>query len=88
VSGYTGQRSKSDGFLAKRFVLVDVICFISQMAGAGVQVSTSTSLQKIGAKIVLGGLNFQVLTFAFFVDVAWRFHVRLNRNLIVLRVLW
>jgi hypothetical protein len=67
-------------WLTKLFVLVDVICFISQMAGAGVQVSTSAGLQKIGVKVVLGGLIFQVIAFAFFVYVAWKFHVRLNRE--------
>ncbi|KAL2007578.1 hypothetical protein VTN00DRAFT_9016 [Thermoascus crustaceus] len=60
--------------LTPLFVLVDVVCFVTQMGGAGVQVSGSESLRVAGEKIVLGGLIFQIFVFSFFVSIAikWR----------------
>lgn len=61
------------------FVLNDVLCFCTQLGGAGVQVTGDANIMDIGKKVVLGGLIFSLLVFAFFVWIAVSFHVRLQR---------
>lgn len=63
------------------FVMNDVLCFLSQIFGAGVQITGDAHLMSIGIKVVLAGLIFTLIVFALFVWVAVRFHRRLKNNL-------
>ncbi|GCB19014.1 protein RTA1 [Aspergillus awamori] len=67
-------------WLTKIFVLNDVICFLTQIAGAGVQVTGDEHLMKTGIKAVLAGLIFSLVIFLLFVWVAVVFHLRLSRE--------
>jgi len=62
------------------FIVADIIAFISQIAGVGLQASISKSAQETGKKIVLGGLVFQLVLLCFFLANVAVFHVRNNRN--------
>ncbi|KAF5858342.1 hypothetical protein ETB97_004578, partial [Aspergillus alliaceus] len=62
------------------FVLNDVICFFTQLGGAGVQVTGDAKVMDIGRKVVLVGLVFALVVFLLFVWVAWAFHQRLGRE--------
>lgn len=77
AEGYSIVRPR---WLTPLFVLVDVVCFLTQMGGAGVQVSGSGSLRVAGQKIVLGGLILQIIVFSFFVFIAYGFHLRNSRQ--------
>ncbi|KAJ5587602.1 uncharacterized protein N7459_003367 [Penicillium hispanicum] len=59
------------------FVLNDILCFCTQLGGAGVQVTGSAQIMKIGEKVVLGGLIFSLVVFGIFVLLAVVFHRRL-----------
>ncbi|KAI9685639.1 MAG: hypothetical protein M1820_010767 [Bogoriella megaspora] len=61
------------------FVVGDIIAFISQLAGIGLQAARSTTASATGKKIVLGGLIFQLLLFAFFIANIIVFHKRNSR---------
>lgn len=63
--------------LTKIFVLSDVLAFVTQMGGSGVQATGDPNIIKIGNGVVLGGLIFQLVMFALFLNVAARFHKRL-----------
>lgn len=67
-------------WLTAIFVINDVICFLTQIVGAGVQVTGDQQLMSIGMKAVLGGLIFILIVFCLFVLVAVVFHRRLARN--------
>lgn len=62
------------------FVTNDILCFCTQLGGAGVQVTGDETAMDIGKKVVLGGLIFSLVVFAGFVLVAWGFHRRLARS--------
>ncbi|CAG8305065.1 unnamed protein product [Penicillium salamii] len=62
------------------FVMNDVLCFITQLGGAGVQVTGDENIMKIGKKVVLGGLIFSLVVFAFFIYIAAKFHRRLQQK--------
>lgn len=68
-------------WLTPLFVLNDVICFLTQIAGAGVQVTGDTRVMAIGRKAVLAGLVFALVVFGLFVWVAGVFHARLDAEL-------
>ncbi|CAD6449346.1 2d63f000-a528-4b1f-a631-a82cccd10f02 [Sclerotinia trifoliorum] len=70
----------SPRWLTKIYVLIDVICFISQFAGAGVQASGDATLIAMGNKVILGGLIFQIIAFCFFLFMAWRIAARFDQN--------
>ncbi|KAJ5635905.1 uncharacterized protein N7484_009218 [Penicillium longicatenatum] len=59
------------------FVLNDVLCFLTQIGGAGVQVTGSAEIMNIGKKVVLAGLIFSLVVFGLFILVAAKFHRRL-----------
>ncbi|GFF80529.1 protein RTA1 [Aspergillus udagawae] len=65
-------------WLTTIFVLNDVICFLTQIAGAGVQVTGDAHIMAIGKKAVLAGLIFALVVFGLFVWVAAVFHRRLD----------
>ncbi|KAL3446176.1 RTA1 like protein-domain-containing protein [Aspergillus insuetus] len=66
--------------LTRWFVLNDIICLLTQLAGAGVQVSGDEGLMSVGLKIVLGGLIFTLLVFGVFIWIVAVFHRRLDRE--------
>ncbi|KAJ5704979.1 hypothetical protein N7536_000668 [Penicillium majusculum] len=59
------------------FVMNDVLCFCTQLGGAGVQVTGDEKVMSIGKKVVLAGLIFSLVVFAFFILIAAKFHRRL-----------
>lgn len=63
-------------WLTKVFVAGDVLSFLLQGGGGGLQASASTS--DIGEKTILGGLFLQIIIFGFFVVMSATFHVRLS----------
>ncbi|KAL1859082.1 hypothetical protein Plec18170_002196, partial [Paecilomyces lecythidis] len=67
-------------WLTTIFVLNDIICFLTQIIGAGVQVTGDAHLMAIGKKAVLAGLVFSLVIFLLFVWVAILFHIRLQRD--------
>ncbi|KAJ5122452.1 RTA-like protein [Penicillium atrosanguineum] len=61
------------------FVLNDVLCFLTQIGGAGVQVTGDPNVMNIGKKVVLAGLIFSLIVFVFFVWIAATLHRRLQK---------
>lgn len=53
-------------FLTKTFVLGDVISFIAQGGGGGIQAAGSLELFHLGEKIMIVGLFIQIVFFGFF----------------------
>jgi hypothetical protein len=62
------------------FVLNDVFCFLLQVGGAGVQVSTGANLREIGRKVIIGGLALQLVIFSFYILIIWTLFRRLKRS--------
>jgi hypothetical protein len=62
------------------FVCGDVLAFLTQMGGGGIQASGSVSTFKTGEKIILAGLGMQILFFGFFVVCSTIFHLRCRKN--------
>lgn len=58
------------------FVGGDILCFITQMTGAGVIAAGGSPM--LGGDIVLAGLILQIVVFGLFVAVGLRFHLRLR----------
>lgn len=56
--------------MSKLFVTFDVLCFLVQIAGIGMGVTTSVDIQRIGGKVVIIGLVLQILVFVMFIWVA------------------
>ncbi|KAF9729152.1 hypothetical protein PMIN06_000059 [Paraphaeosphaeria minitans] len=67
-------------WLTKIFVAGDVLSFLVQSGGGGIQASGTESAMKTGEKLIIVGLFLQLAFFGFFVVVAGLFHVRLQRN--------
>ncbi|TQS32692.1 hypothetical protein Golomagni_06985 [Golovinomyces magnicellulatus] len=64
-------------WLTKVFVTGDIVSFLLQGGGGGLQASASTS--NIGEKTILAGLFLQIIIFGFFVVMSATLHVRLRR---------
>ncbi|PLN84064.1 RTA1 like protein-domain-containing protein [Aspergillus taichungensis] len=60
------------------FVLNDVICLLTQLVGAGLQVTGDVHIIDIGIKAVLAGLVFTLVVFIGFVAVAVKIQRRLT----------
>ena len=67
-------------WLTPIFVTNDIICFLTQIAGAGVQVTGDPQVMSIGVKATLAGLIFSLVVFCFFVLIAAVFHRRCSRD--------
>ncbi|KAJ4289044.1 hypothetical protein N0V90_011386 [Kalmusia sp. IMI 367209] len=67
-------------WLTKIFVAGDVISFLVQSGGGGIQASGTESSMKVGEKLIIVGLFIQLAFFGFFVLVAGLFHTRLQRH--------
>ncbi|KAL3460957.1 RTA-like protein [Aspergillus heterothallicus] len=64
--------------LTRWFVLNDILCLLTQLAGAGVQISGDEQMINIGLKVVLGGLAFTLVVFAGFVCIVAVWYRRLR----------
>ena len=58
------------------FVCGDVLAFLTQMSGGGIQASGSLSSMRTGEKIIVAGLFLQIIFFSFFVVSSTVFHAR------------
>ncbi|CZT21713.1 related to RTM1 protein [Ramularia collo-cygni] len=56
--------------MSKLFVIFDVLCFLVQISGIGMGVTTSLNIQRIGGKVVIIGLVLQILVFVVFIWMA------------------
>lgn len=63
-------------WLAKLYILVDVLVFMSQVAGIGLQITGDKKVMDIGNKAIAGGLAFQFAMLFFFGAIAARVHRR------------
>ncbi|KAF4547296.1 RTA1-like protein 2 [Elsinoe fawcettii] len=66
-------------WLTKVFVTGDVISFLTQMGGGGIQAAGTLNLLHTGEKIIIVGLFLQLAFFGFFIVIASLFHIRLNK---------
>jgi hypothetical protein len=66
-------------WLTKVFVTGDVISFLLQGGGGGIQSSGTESAMKTGEKLIIAGLFVQLAFFGVFVVIAGLFHTRLQR---------
>ncbi|PKX95400.1 RTA1 domain-containing protein [Aspergillus novofumigatus IBT 16806] len=67
-------------WLAKIFVVGDVISFLCSAEGAGYMAAGTLDAMKNGEHIVIAGLAIQLLWFGFFIVVASLFHWRVVRH--------
>lgn len=65
-------------WVSKLFVLFDVGCFVSQIAGSAMRADVSTL--NTGTALVMAGLITQVVIFFIYIALTASIHVRLNRN--------
>lgn len=66
-------------WLTKIFVCGDVISFLAQGAGGGIQASGTAAALETGTHIIVAGLFIQLVFFGVFIVVAILFHVRMNK---------
>lgn len=68
-------------WLAKIYVMVDVLVFITQIGGIGLQITGISKIMAIGNKAIAGGLAFQFAVLFFFQFVAAKVHRRTNNGM-------
>ncbi|KAJ6191035.1 hypothetical protein N7519_001056 [Penicillium mononematosum] len=66
-------------WLTKIFVTGDVLSFLLQGAGGGIQSSGSLDGMKTGERIIIAGLFVQIIFFGFFIVVAVLFDLKLRK---------
>lgn len=64
-------------WLTKLFVIGDVVSFIAQGGGGGIQAAGTLELYELGEKIILVGLFVQIFMFGIFIVSAVIFHRRI-----------
>ncbi|KAF2626507.1 RTA1-domain-containing protein [Macroventuria anomochaeta] len=67
-------------WLTKIFVTGDVISFLVQAGGGGIQAAGSLTLLHAGEKVIVVGLFLQLTFFGFFIIVAGLFHYRFVKS--------
>ncbi|KAM5378953.1 hypothetical protein ACJA88_005513 [Fusarium oxysporum] len=67
-------------WITKLFVLVDLVCFATQTAGAIMSGSEDLEEAKRGQTIIIGGLVLQILAFALFITCTLTLQLRLHSN--------
>ncbi|SCO78653.1 related to ECM22-strong similarity to YDR213w, weak similarity to Lys14p [Fusarium oxysporum] len=67
-------------WITKLFVLVDLICFATQTAGAIMSGSEDLEEAKRGQTIIIGGLVLQILAFALFIICTLTLQIRLRSH--------
>jgi hypothetical protein len=65
-------------WVSKLFVLFDVACFVSQIAGSAMRADASSA--STGTTLVMVGLITQVVIFFIYISLMASIHIRLNRN--------
>lgn len=70
----------SKKWLTKLFILGDVLSFLLQGSGGGIQSSGTLTAMETGTKIIIGGLFVQLAFFGFFVVVALSFDYKISRS--------
>ena len=65
-------------WVSKLFVLFDVACFVSQIAGSAMRADVSSA--STGTTLVMVGLITQVVIFFIYISLMASIHIRLNRN--------
>ncbi|CAN9350821.1 unnamed protein product [Alternaria alternata] len=68
-------------WLTKLFVTGDVLSFLMQGSGGGIQAMGTLDALHTGEKIIIGGLFVQLIFFGLFIVVSGVFHYRLVRDL-------
>lgn len=66
--------------LTKLFVIVDITCFVTQVAGAIMSGSDNQNQAQQGKTVILVGLIIQILAFAFFLAWTAKFHSRAKNS--------
>ncbi|KAK4161117.1 RTA1 like protein-domain-containing protein [Cladorrhinum sp. PSN259] len=66
-------------WMTKVFVVGDVLSFLMQAGGGGIQAAGTLELFNIGEKIIIVGLFIQIFMFGFFLVTTVVFHVRFRR---------
>ncbi|KAJ5606440.1 hypothetical protein N7510_009221 [Penicillium lagena] len=67
-------------YLTLVFVLNDILCFCTQIGGAGVQVTGNAQVMNVGKKVVLAGLIFSLVIFALFIWISFKFQRKLQNQ--------
>lgn len=67
-------------WMTKMFVVGDVISFLLQAGGGGIQAAGTIKMYDIGEKIIIVGLFVQIAMFSFFLGTAVTFHRRQARH--------
>ncbi|SGZ47446.1 CIC11C00000001982 [Sungouiella intermedia] len=67
-------------WLAKVFVIADLLCFFLQGAGSGMLSRDTKSQQDAGRKVVLAGSVLQLIVFVVFIVVIAIFQIKLKKN--------
>ncbi|RKK65010.1 hypothetical protein BFJ69_g16508 [Fusarium oxysporum] len=65
-------------WLTKLFVCGDILSFMVQSAGGGIQATGGASSMELGAHITVAGLFIQLIFFGVFIVVAVAFHLKLS----------
>jgi hypothetical protein len=66
--------------MTRVFVIGDVVSFLMQAGGGGIQSAGTLELYDIGEKIIIVGLFVQIIIFGFFLVTTVTFHQRQARN--------
>ena len=70
----------SPRWLAKIYVLMDVGCLATQIAGTVMPASGDEAIMELSRNIVLGGLIAQLIALSFFVFMTWHARRRIRRG--------
>lgn len=66
-------------WVTRIFVAGDVVSFLLQSGGGGIQAAGTLEMYDMGEKIILAGLFVQIFVFGFFVVTSVLFHYRLGK---------
>ncbi|KIV99231.1 uncharacterized protein PV09_09095 [Verruconis gallopava] len=62
------------------YVMIDIIAFLSQIAGSGLQATNDSKIIEIGERVVLGGLIFQLVALVIFLIISMRLRSIIKRE--------
>ncbi|KAG7294193.1 hypothetical protein NEMBOFW57_004263 [Staphylotrichum longicolle] len=67
-------------WMTKIFVIGDVLSFLMQAGGGGIQAAGTLELYNVGEKIIIVGLFVQIVMFGFFLVTTVLFHLRFRQS--------